>query len=76
MTGVESLSLDTQSVMEIPSTLSLSGGVAVPPAEGVGRDLGSAVGECLPLLSISVLRKSGFQGANAALPRLFPRRTS
>lgn len=48
MTGAESLSLDTQPVTEIPSTLSLSGALRGFPAEGGGRDFGSAVGEGFP----------------------------
>jgi hypothetical protein len=50
MTGAGSLSLDTQPVMDLRSALSLfSGRCGDVPAEGVGRDLGSAAGEGFPL---------------------------
>ncbi len=51
MTGAESLSLDTPPVTEIRSALSLSQGAlrGDSPAEGVGRDSGSAAGESFPL---------------------------
>jgi len=50
MTGAESLSLNTQPVMDLEALLSLfAGRCGVSPLEGVGRDLGSAAGECFPL---------------------------
>ena len=49
MTGAESLSVSAQPVTENLSALSLSWGDAGLPAEGVGRDSGSAAGEGLPL---------------------------
>ncbi len=56
MTGAESLSLGTQPVTEIPSDLSLWGRCGGLPAEGVGRDKGSAAGEGFPLSHSSPLK--------------------
>ena len=61
MTGAESLSLGTQPVTENLSALSLSWGVAGLPAEGVGRDSGSAAGEGLPHRQASNQRSPHFQ---------------
>jgi hypothetical protein len=48
MTGVGDLFSNLQPVTENRSALSLSGALRGFPAEGVGRDLGSAAGEGFP----------------------------
>lgn len=66
MTGADSLSLDIQPVVDLRSPLSLfSGRCGVHPAEGVGRDLGSAAGEGFPISAN--LTRQRFGGTDSRL---------
>lgn len=59
MTGAGGLSSSPQPVKETLSALSLSAGRcgAAAPAEGEGRDLGSAVGKAFPSKTVSPYRR-------------------